>query len=58
MPEEGDAVLVHQEGGIIFCAEVESGEFYPDEFPNLPKQGLEITHWMPFPAAPTSQEPR
>lgn len=52
MPEDGDAVLVHQDGGIIFCAEAEHGWFYPDEFPNLPKQGREITHWMTLPAAP------
>lgn len=52
MPEEHDAVLVCQEGGIIFCAEYESGCFYPDEFPNVPKEGREITHWMALPAAP------
>lgn len=52
MPEDGGAVLVHQDGGIIFCAEAENGWFYPDEFPNIPKQGREITHWMPLPAAP------
>ncbi|HGM7400480.1 TPA: DUF551 domain-containing protein [Serratia marcescens] len=52
MPEEGDVVLVLQEGGIIFCAEVDGGEFYPDEFPRVPTQGREITHWMPLPAAP------
>lgn len=52
MPEDGGAVLVHQDGGIIFCAEAEHGWFYPDEFPNIPKQGREITHWMPLPAAP------
>lgn len=52
MPEDHDAVLVCQEGGIIFCAEYESGCFYPDEFPNVPKEGREITHWMPLPAAP------
>lgn len=52
MPEEGDVVLVLQEGGIIFCAEVDGGEFYPDEFPRVPTQGREITHWMPLPASP------
>ena len=55
MPEDGDAVLVHQDGGIIFCAEAEHGWFYPDEFPNIPKQGREITHWMPLPAAPAQE---
>lgn len=52
MPKDGDVVLVFQEGGIIFCAEVDDGEFYPDEFPRVPTQGREITHWMPLPAAP------
>ena len=52
MPRDGDVVLVFQEGGIIFCAEVDDGEFYPDEFPRVPTQGREITHWMPLPAAP------
>ena len=56
MPEDGDAVLVCQEGGVIFCAEVESGCFYPDEFPNVPKEGREITHWMSLPAAPQQEE--
>lgn len=56
MPENSDAVLVCQEGGITFCAEYDGGEFYPDEFPNLPKQGKEITHWMPLPAAPGVQK--
>ncbi|WP_194761197.1 DUF551 domain-containing protein [Pantoea ananatis] len=56
MPENSDAVLVCQEGGITFCAEYDGGEFYPDEFPNLPKQGKEITHWMPLPAAPGGQD--
>lgn len=52
MPKDGDVVLMFQEGGIIFCAEVDDGEFYPDEFPLVPTQGREITHWMPLPAAP------
>ncbi|MGK0703711.1 DUF551 domain-containing protein [Yokenella regensburgei] len=52
MPEDDDTVLVCQDGGIIFCADVDSGCFYPDEFPNVPKEGREITHWMPLPAAP------
>ena len=56
MPEEHIALLVCQEGGIIFCAEYESGCFYPDEFPNVPKEGREITHWMPLPAAPKVNE--
>lgn len=56
MPEDGGAVLVHQDGGIIFCAEAEHGWFYPDEFPNIPKQGREITHWMPLPAAPAQEQ--
>jgi hypothetical protein len=58
MPEEHEPVLVHQEGGVIFCAEHEDGEFYPDEFPNVPKQGCEITHWMPLPIAPTQDSRR
>ena len=29
-----------------------NGVLYPDEFPNVPKQGREITHWMPLPAPP------
>ncbi|WP_165708438.1 DUF551 domain-containing protein [Pectobacterium polaris] len=53
MPDDGDTVLVCQEGGIVFCAEVENGEFYPDEFPNVPKEGREITHWQHLPKAPT-----
>lgn len=56
MPEDGDAVLVCQEGGIIFCAEVDSGWFYPDEFPNVPKEGREITHWMSLPVAPQQEK--
>ncbi|BEM41749.1 hypothetical protein SME13J_03680 [Serratia marcescens] len=52
MPKDGDVVLVFEEGGIIFCAEVDNGEFYPDEFPLVPTRGKEITHWMPLPAAP------
>lgn len=55
LPENSDAVLVCQEGGIVFCAEFDCGEFYPDEFPNVPKQGREITHWMPLPAAPQQE---
>ncbi|QDL31150.1 DUF551 domain-containing protein [Serratia liquefaciens] len=56
MPEDGEVVLVIQEGGIIYCAEVEGGVLYPDEFPRVPTQGKEITHWMPLPAAPTQGE--
>ncbi|MGP2955340.1 DUF551 domain-containing protein [Serratia bockelmannii] len=52
MPEDGDVVLVCQEGGIIYCAEMEGGALYPDEFPRVPSEGREITHWMPLPAAP------
>ncbi len=52
MPEDGDVVLVCQEGGIIYCAEMEGGVLYPDEFPRVPPEGREITHWMPLPAAP------
>ncbi|MFW2972002.1 DUF551 domain-containing protein [Serratia marcescens] len=52
MPEEGNVVLVCQEGGIIYCAEMQDGELYPDEFPRVPSEGREITHWMPLPAAP------
>lgn len=52
MPVDFETVLVCQDGGVIFCAEYEDGDFYPDEFPNVPKQGCEITHWMPLPAAP------
>jgi len=55
MPDNGLTVLVYQEGGITFCAEVEDREFYPDEFPHVPKEGREITHWMDMlepPAAP------
>lgn len=55
MPENSDAVLVCQEGGIVFCAEFDGGGFYPDEFPNVPKQGREITHWMSLPAAPQQE---
>ncbi|HEI8943242.1 DUF551 domain-containing protein [Citrobacter freundii] len=58
LPENSDAVLVCQEGGIVFCAEFDGGEFYPDEFPNVPKQGREITHWMPLPAAPQQEDPQ
>lgn len=52
MPKDGDVVLVFEEGGIIFCAEVDNGEFYPDEFPLVPTRGKEITHWMPLPTPP------
>ncbi|AUY01031.1 DUF551 domain-containing protein [Escherichia coli] len=52
MPEDDTVVLVCQEDGITFCAEVSGGEFYPDEFPNVPARGREITHWMPMPETP------
>nr|WP_277421056.1 DUF551 domain-containing protein [Serratia marcescens] len=52
MPKDGNVVLVFEEGGIIFCAEVDNGEFYPDEFPLVPTRGKEITHWMPLPTPP------
>lgn len=52
MPEDGDVVLVCQEGGIVYCAEMENGVLYPDEFPRVPAQGKDITHWMPLPSAP------
>lgn len=52
MPEDETVVLVCQEDGITFCAEVSGGEFYPDEFPNVPARGREITHWMPMPETP------
>lgn len=56
MPEEHEPVLVHQEGGVIFCAEYEEDYgFCPDEFPNVPKQGCEITHWMPLPNPPAPE---
>ncbi|MFT0666336.1 DUF551 domain-containing protein [Enterobacter hormaechei subsp. xiangfangensis] len=55
MPVDFETVLVCQDGGVIFCAEYEDGDFYPDEFPNVPKQGCEITHWMPLPAAPQQE---
>lgn len=55
MPSDFETVLVCQDGGVIFCAEYEDGDFYPDEFPNVPKQGCEITHWMPMPAAPQQE---
>lgn len=54
MPAEGDTVLVCQEGGIVYCAEMEGGVLYPDEFPRVPAQGREITHWMPLPAPPAA----
>jgi hypothetical protein len=56
MPEEEDVVLVCQEGGVIYCAEMENGVLYPDEFPRVPSAGREITHWMPLPAAPEGGE--
>lgn len=56
MPAEGDTVLVCQEGGIVYCAEMEGGVLYPDEFPRVPAQGREITHWMPLPAAPKPEK--
>ncbi|WP_353614815.1 DUF551 domain-containing protein [Mangrovibacter phragmitis] len=56
LPEENGPVLVHQEGGIIFCAEYEEDDWFcPDEFPNVPKQGCEITHWMPLPNPPAPE---
>ncbi|NLS56396.1 DUF551 domain-containing protein [Hafnia alvei] len=56
MPENYNTVLVCSNRGIIWCAEVEDGDFYPDEFPNLPREGFEITHWMPLPAAPVQEQ--
>lgn len=55
MPDNYAPVLVCSNRGIIWCAEVEDGDFYPDEFPNLPREGFEITHWMPLPAAPAQE---
>lgn len=52
LPDEESVVLVCQQDGITFCAEFDQGEFYPDEFPKVPNQGREITHWMEMPAAP------
>lgn len=57
MPDNGLTVLVCQEGGITFCAEVEDREFYPDEFPHVPKEGREITHWMDMPEPPAAPSP-
>lgn len=51
-PEDGSVVLACVEGGIIFCSEVEHDQFWPDDFPNLPRAGREITHWMPLPLPP------
>lgn len=55
MPDNYAPVLVCSNRGIIWCAEVEDGDFYPDEFPNLPREGFEITHWMPLPEAPAQE---
>nr|WP_316540683.1 DUF551 domain-containing protein [Klebsiella michiganensis] len=54
MPEERETVvLVADERGIVWCAEIQDGEIYPDEFPGTRGFGCaEATHWMPLPAAP------
>lgn len=57
MPDNGLTVLVYQEGGITFCAEVKDREFFPDEFPHVPKEGREITHWMYMPEPPAAPAP-
>jgi len=54
MPKDGSVVLVSDERGIIWCAEVDDGEIYPDEFPNRTDRGCyEATHWMLLPDAPS-----
>nr|EKW3298739.1 DUF550 domain-containing protein [Klebsiella oxytoca] len=54
MPEERETVvLVADERGIVWCAEIQDGEIYPDEFPGTRGFGCsEATHWMPLPAVP------
>lgn len=58
MPEERETVvLVADERGIVWCAEIQDGEIYPDEFPGTRGFGCaEATHWMPLPAAPKQED--
>ncbi|MEB8293722.1 DUF551 domain-containing protein [Klebsiella michiganensis] len=57
MPEERETVvLVADERGIVWCAEIQDGEIYPDEFPGTRGFGCaEATHWMPLPVAPQEE---
>ncbi|EJG2191537.1 DUF551 domain-containing protein [Klebsiella oxytoca] len=54
MPEERETVVVvADERGIVWCAEIQDGKIYPDEFPGTRGFGCaEATHWMQLPAAP------
>ncbi|CVF69669.1 Uncharacterised protein [Serratia marcescens] len=42
MPEDGDVVLVCQEGGIIFCAEMEGGCFILMSFPECRRKVVRL----------------
>ncbi|AVG34839.1 DUF551 domain-containing protein [Enterobacter asburiae] len=56
MPEDDSVVLVADERGIVWCAEVQGGEIYPDEFPGVRGFGCaEAICWMPLPAAPKQE---
>lgn len=51
----GDETTVHvadAKTGISWIADVDNGEFYPDEYPQTRLTASEITHWMQLPAAP------
>ncbi len=53
MPADESVVLVSDERGIIWCAEVQDGKIYPDEFLGITGGCHEPTHWMPLPEPPT-----
>lgn len=54
MPKDETVVLVRDEKDIIWCAEVDHGQFYPDEFHRI--EGCrEITHWMELPKPPAPE---
>ena len=45
MPKDESTVIVRNAGG----ADVDNGQFYPDEFPVDRMSPGEVTHWMRFP---------
>ncbi|EMC1560092.1 TPA: DUF551 domain-containing protein [Klebsiella pneumoniae] len=49
MPKDESTVIVRNAGGVPWIADVDHGQFYPDEFPVDRMSPGEVTHWMRFP---------
>ena len=49
MPKDETTVIVRNAGGVPWIADVDHGQFYPDEFPVDRMSPGEVTHWMRFP---------